>query len=166
MHEGRRVKVAWRWLRPLLPYAGAAVVFSWFMVLVAWALMPSARAVELVIPPGTAERIARGETVPTIPDDLLLRRGDTLVLVNQDFESHRIGSIWIAPESSTRAPVTPALFEQSSLVCSFHPGGAIGVSPQSRPGLEATAVPAMIIAVPLSLAVIVTGGTVRRLDTS
>jgi hypothetical protein len=39
----------------------------------------------------------------------------------------------------------------------------IGVSPQSRPGLEATALPATLLSVPLTLAVVVTLSIVRRL---
>ena len=154
---------AWAVARPLLPYVAACVLFSWGMVFAAWLLLPSASTVKLELPAGTADRIARGEAVSTIPDDLLLRRGDTLLVVNHDRTSHRIGELWVAPGSAASATVTPSLLSSQSLVCSFHPGGAIGVSPQSRPGLEATARPTTLLGVPLTLAVVVTLSIARRL---
>ncbi len=160
-----RARRAWAFARPLLPYVAACVLFSWGMVLVAWLLLPTASTVELRVPNGTADRIARGEAVSTIPDDLLLRRGDTLLVVNEDSTSHRIGELWVAPGSAASATVTRALLSSQSLVCSFHPGGAIGVSPQARPGLEATALPTTLLSVPLSVAVIVTLSISRRLRT-
>jgi hypothetical protein len=164
---GAWVARAWAVARPLLPYVAMCVLFSWGMVFAAWLLLPSSITVKLELPLGTADRIARGEALSTIPGDLLLRRGDTLLVVNRDRTSHRIGELWVAPGSATSATVTSGLRASQSLVCSFHPGGAIGVSPQSRPGLEATALPTALpttlLGVPLTLAVVVTLSIVRRL---
>ena len=153
-------------MRPMLPYLGGVALFSWGMILIAWVLLPQARTVELVIPDGTAARIAVGEVVDTLPTNLLLRRGDTLLLINEDIQPHRIGSVWVDPEMSTRTIVTKEFQNAGSLICSFHPGGAIGVSPQSRPGLSATIFPTLFLFGTLSLVTVATLTIVRRLDTT
>ena len=153
-------------MRPFLPYLAGVAAFSWGMVFVAWMLLPQARLVELVIPDGTAARIALGEVVDTLPTSLLLRRGDTLSLVNQDVQPHRIGSVWVDPGMRTRTLVTKEFQNAGSLICSFHPGGSIGVAPQSRPGLGSTIIPALFLLFPLSLVTVGTLTITRRLDTA
>jgi len=150
-------------IRPFLPYLAGIAVFSWGMVFIAWALLPSSRTVELVIPHGTAARIALGEVVDTLPTTLLLRRGDTLLLINEDEQPHRIGSVWVDPAMRTRTIVTKEFQDAGSLLCSFHPGGSIGVSPQSRPGLGATVIPTLLLIIPLSLITVGTLTITRRL---
>ena len=67
---------------------------------------------------------------------------------------------------STRTIVTKEFQNAGSLICSFHPGGAIGVSPQSRPGLSSTIIPTLFLFFTLSLATVATLTIVRRLDTT
>lgn len=153
-----------RFLRPFLPHFGAVLLFSWGMVFVAWLLLPQARTVELVIPSGTADLVARGETVAALPTTLLLRRGDTLVLLNEDDQPHRIGAIWAEPGRATRTIVGGALQDAGAVACSFHPGGSIGVSPQARPGVEQTVFPTLLLFFPLAGATVLTLSIVRRLD--
>lgn len=69
------------------------------------------RTVTFVIPPGTAERIERGEDVgEVLPASLTLRVGDTLVLDNRDTTYHLYGPIsarsgevvrWVVPSAGT-----------------------------------------------------------------
>ena len=153
-------------MRPFLPYLAGVAAFSWGMILVAWILLPQARTVELVIPDGTAARIALGEVVDTLPTNLLLRRGDTLLLINRDVQPHRIGSVWVDPDMSTRTIVTKEFQNSGSVICSFHPGGSIGVSPQSRPGLSATIVPTLFLFLTLSVVTVATLTITRRLNTA
>ena len=40
--------------------------------------------IELVIPPGTAEKVAQGEANPALPDKMVFVVGDTLVVRNDD----------------------------------------------------------------------------------
>ena len=164
--DAMRITSVAGFMRPFWPYLGAVAVFSWGMIFVAWVLLPQARTVELVIPNGTAARIALGEVVDTLPTSLLLRRGDTLSLVNQDVQPHRIGSVWVDPDMSTRTIVTKEFQSAGSLLCSFHPGGSIGVAPQSRPGLGATIIPTLFLIFPLSLVTIATLTITRRLNTA
>ena len=149
---------------PLAAIAAGVMAGSWLLIVVAWTLLPTARAVEVVIPPGTAERVARGEIVDAVPRRLHLRRGDTLVVVNEDVTEHRIETVRAPAGRTTRAPITGAFFGAANLLCSFHPSGAIGLDTQARRGLATTGVPALILGLPLSLAAVTTVSVVRRLD--
>jgi len=73
--------------------------------------------IELVIPPGTADRVARGESSPAIPDDLTLVVGDTLVVVNQDTADHRLGPLFVP--AGTSASLDLPRSESLSYSCSF-----------------------------------------------
>lgn len=57
--------------------------------------------IELVIPRGTAERIASGEDTPAIPKDMTFFQGDVLVVKNEDVVSHQLGPIWVPSQSSS-----------------------------------------------------------------
>ena len=59
-----------------------AINFAW------WSLLPPPRTVELVIPAGTAGVVSAGEVVQAIPEELVLRRGDTLLIANDDLVPH------------------------------------------------------------------------------
>jgi hypothetical protein len=51
--------------------------------------------VELVIPFGTAEKIAAGESSSTIPEEMIFVVGDILLVRNEDLEDHELGPLWI-----------------------------------------------------------------------
>ena len=153
---------------PIVRVYGAAVLGSlvlvWIVSLAWWLLLPDARVVPLEIPQGTASAVARGEAVEVVPDSLDLRKGDTLVVRNEDDAVHRIGSEVIPPGRTTRIPVTGALVSGRSLFCSIHPSGAIGVSLLARPGILSTAIPTAIAGLPVSIGVIVALLIARGLD--
>jgi len=73
--------------------------------------------VELIIPAGTAASIARGETPPTIPDDMTFVVGDTFVVVNRDDVDHQLGPLWIP--AGTSASLNLDTEENYVLECSF-----------------------------------------------
>src|SRR3972149_449943 len=56
--------------------------------------------IELVIPAGTAERVARGEQPPSIPAALSFVVGDTLIVRNEDSQDHQLGPLWIPAGTS------------------------------------------------------------------
>jgi hypothetical protein len=86
--------------------------------------------IELVIPHGTADRIAAGESVPSLPDNMQFLQGDTLVVVNQDTVSHQMGPIWVPPNSSgTLAMETPQSY---SYACTFQPNQYLGLDVRAR----------------------------------
>lgn len=83
---------------------------------------PSDRApaeVELVIPAGTASRIAIGMPVPDIPEEMVFVLGDTLVVRNEDEVDHQLGPLWIPPHSTAKLTLEEA--ERYALSCSFQP---------------------------------------------
>jgi len=59
------------------------------------------KEIVLEIPAGTAARVARGESDPSIPSDMTLVKGDTLTVENHDSVSHQLGPFFIPPGSSS-----------------------------------------------------------------
>lgn len=86
--------------------------------------------IELVIPAGTAERIAAGQPVPSIPKEMTFVVGDVLVVVNQDSTSHQLGPAWVPPGTSA----TLAMSEENSYsyACSFQPTRNLGIDVRGR----------------------------------
>ncbi len=83
------------------------------------------KRIELVIPPGSAERVARGEAPPDIPEELTFVVGDTLVVVNQDSASHQLGPLWIPAGSA--ASLTLESEQNYAMECSFQPSRIFGL---------------------------------------
>ena len=81
--------------------------------------------VTLTIPAGTAEKVARGEQPPSIPQDMVFVVGDTLVVKNEDDVDHKLGQLWIPASSSAQL----ALNEEQNMAfeCSFQPGNYFGL---------------------------------------
>jgi hypothetical protein len=73
--------------------------------------------VELVIPAGTAEKVAQGEVV--LPAQQIFVVGDTLVVHNEDKIAHTLGPLFIPSGSSASMKLdTP---ENMVFACSFEP---------------------------------------------
>jgi len=86
--------------------------------------------IELVIPFGTAERIAAGEREPSLPENMQFLQGDVLVVINQDSESHQLGPIWVPPNSSGSLFMdTPQSY---SYACTFQPSQYLGLDVRAR----------------------------------
>lgn len=81
--------------------------------------------VNLVIPAGTAERVARGEVPPTIPEDLAFVVGDVLVVINEDSVDHQLGPLWIPP--GTSASLSLDNEQKFAFQCSFQPTKYLGL---------------------------------------
>ena len=81
--------------------------------------------IELVIPAGTAEKVARGEADPSLPEKIVFVQGDTLVVVNQDVVDHRLGPLFIP--SKTSASLTLNQADNLLYSCSFEPGQYFGL---------------------------------------
>ncbi|OGO33654.1 MAG: hypothetical protein A2Z16_10880 [Chloroflexi bacterium RBG_16_54_18] len=58
------------------------------------------KVIELVIPGGTADRIAAGQPVPAIPEEMVFVVGDTLVIHNADRIDHELGPLWVPTGTS------------------------------------------------------------------
>jgi hypothetical protein len=83
------------------------------------------KVIELVIPEGTYEKIARGEAPPTIPDSMTFVVGDTLLVKNNDTANHELGPLWIPAGSSASLPLDAV--ESYAYSCSFQPGQYFGL---------------------------------------
>lgn len=142
----------------------ACLAIAWTVSLAWWLLLPETRTVSIEVPRGTATAIARGESPAVIPSTLLLRRGDTLAIRNDDDVTHRVGIAVIAPGATARIPVDAALLDSPVLLCTIHPSGALGISALARPGLEATIIPTLLAGVPMAFALVVAIAVVRRLE--
>jgi len=85
---------------------------------------------ELVIPLGTARRVAAGEAIPSIPANWSFVAGDVLLVRNEDETAHQVGPFWVPAGTTARIP-----FESPStvsLVCTIHPSRYIGVEVKPR----------------------------------
>lgn len=81
--------------------------------------------VELLIPAGTAAKVAAGEEAPGIPDELSFVLGDTLLVRNQDDVDHTLGPLYIPAGAS--AMLTLDEPENFALTCSFKPTRYLGL---------------------------------------
>jgi len=75
------------------------------------------KQVLLVIPPGTAQRVALGEQPPSIPTNMMFVVGDTLIVKNEDSVEHQLGPLWIPAGSSASMPLKTD--EKFAFQCSF-----------------------------------------------
>ena len=81
------------------------------------------RSIEIVIPAGTAELVARGEQPPSLPQDMMFVVGDTLIVKNQDVVDHQLGPLWIPAGASARLELGQA--ESLAVECSFQPDRSV-----------------------------------------
>jgi hypothetical protein len=81
--------------------------------------------IELVIPAGTAAKVARGEADPALPEKMVFVQGDTLVVINKDSVDHRLGALFIP--SDTSASLTLNQAESLAYACSFEPTQYFGL---------------------------------------
>lgn len=84
------------------------------------------QAVELVIPEGTAAQVAAGEAPPTIPFELSFVEGDTLVVVNDDIQSHTLGPLYVPAKGSASMRLDTA--DHFALACSFSASKFLGLN--------------------------------------
>jgi hypothetical protein len=78
---------------------------------------------DVVIPRGTADRIAAGEDVEVIPRQVEARVGQSIRIANQDDEAHLLGPWSVGPgEVLTHRFASAGVFEGE---CNVHPTGRL-----------------------------------------
>jgi hypothetical protein len=102
--------------------------------------------VELVIPAGTAEQVAKGQAVPSIPTDMVFVVGDTLVIKNEDTTSHQLGPIWVPPGTSASLNLDTA--NRYSYACSFQPSKYLGLDVRSRVTMSTRIIAVLFAGIP------------------
>jgi hypothetical protein len=80
--------------------------------------------VEFIIPKGTSEKVALGESI--LPKERNFVVGDTLVVQNEDSVSHTLGPLFIPAGSSARLKLDQP--ENLSYTCSFQPTKVFGLT--------------------------------------
>lgn len=141
-----------------------ASALAWIAAFVWWWLLPPSQSLEVVIPVDTAALVRAGEVPPGLPKQLVVRRGDSLIVRNLDSEPHRLGPLWIAPTTSETTIVSGAFFAEGSLLCTIHPAGALAVTPRARPGIATTIPVALLAGVPMAFAGLLGAAIASRLD--
>ena len=85
----------------------------------------AAETIEIIIPAGTADRIAAGEPGPEIPE-MVFVIGDTLLVHNQDQVAHELGPVWVPAGAS--GSLTLDVANNLAYRCSFQPSRYLGLT--------------------------------------
>ena len=121
-------------LRPYLIRLGIVSMISLVIVLIvtegAYLLQKDKKdrapqTIQLVIPPGTAQRVAQGEPVPDIPSEMSFVVGDVLEVKNEDSQPHQLGPIWVPPGSTGSLVMEQA--DNLAYSCSFQNTQYLGI---------------------------------------
>ena len=86
--------------------------------------------IEIVIPAGTAEKIANGEPPPVFPDEMVFVIGDTLTVKNEDRLDHELGPLYIPAGSSASLQMDDA--NKYTLGCTFTPAKYLNFDVRQR----------------------------------
>lgn len=103
------------------------------------------KTVELVIPDGASARVAVGEVVSAIPEEMTFVLGDTLLVRNNDSVDHQLGPLWVPAGSSASILLEQA--EKFAYSCSFQPTQYLGLN-VVKPTTWVTRVIALALATP------------------
>lgn len=82
--------------------------------------------VELVIPQGTAARVAAGEKVDELPEEMTFVLGDTLLVINQDTSAHELGPLFV-PAGQSASMKLEMVNPDPWVECSFQPQAYFGL---------------------------------------
>jgi hypothetical protein len=103
------------------------------------------KTIQLVIPEGTASKIAAGETVTQIPEEMVFVTGDVLEVKNEDSVPHELGPIWVPPNSTGSLVMEKA--EKLAYTCSFRNDNYLGLDVR-QPTTLATRMTGVFLAAP------------------
>jgi hypothetical protein len=116
--EARRARLWWF-------VAGAALLVAVPLAASRIFDQPPGRAHTFEIPPGTAARVAAGEDVEVLPENLAFKVRDRLVVVNHDDTVHYVGAFPIAPGQTLDKRFGDAV--SLSGFCSLHASGRLTI---------------------------------------
>ena len=83
------------------------------------------KTIEILIPMGTADRIAAGNSEPFIADDMVFVLGDVLEVKNNDKVPHQLGPVWVPPGATSKLLMEQA--NKFTYTCSFEPDQYLGL---------------------------------------
>jgi hypothetical protein len=105
--------------------------------------------IDLIIPRGTSEKVARGESNPALPDKMVFVVGDTLVVKNEDVVDHHLGPLFIPV--GTSASLTLSQSDNMAFTCSFEPSQYLGLDVREPVTLSTRLAGILIAGIPLGL---------------
>lgn len=105
--------------------------------------------VQIVIPQGSSQRVAAGQSLDTLPENMVFVIGDTLEVVNQDSVDHQLGPIWVPPGRTGSIVLAEA--NKFSYSCSFAPSRYLGLDVK-KPTTLGTRLTGLGISVPTTMA--------------
>jgi len=106
---------------------------------------------ELVVPPGTSDRIKAGLPVPSLPDDMTFVEGDVILVKNEDAVDHQLGPIWVPAGATGRLTLEKP--NTYTLACSFIPSQRLGLEVRPRVTAEIRIQGLLAVAAPTSVLV-------------
>jgi hypothetical protein len=104
--------------------------------------------IQIVIPAGASQRVAAGESLDNLPENMVFVIGDTLEVVNQDSVDHQLGPIWVPPGSTGKIILEEA--NKFSYSCSFAPSRYLGLDVK-KPTTLKTRLTGLGISVPTTM---------------
>ena len=120
-----------RWLIALVFSIAAALIVVVPLTL-SQLISTNAQTYTFIIPDGTAKRVANGEELRIIPENLKMRLRDRLVLINEDSEMHQVASIVIGSGERIETRFSEAITVTG--FCSLHPSGQINIRVEGTVG--------------------------------
>ncbi len=101
----------------------------------------------LVIPPGTAAKVAQGQSV--LPAGQVFMQGDTLEVKNEDSVTHTLGPLVIPPGATASMKLNDV--GSVSYTCSFQPTKYYGITVEQGLGLGIRLEAALLAGIPLGI---------------
>jgi hypothetical protein len=109
------------------------------------------QTIQLVIPAGTAERVAQGQSIPSLPEEMVFVIGDQLEVKNEDAVAHQLGPLWAPP--GTSASLVMQKSQKSGYTCSFQTTQVMGIDVRT-PTTFSTRLTALLLAGPTTAALL------------
>ncbi len=125
-------KVAPLYMNRFLMVAGVSILAAWLISEAGLFLQQDRNTarppqqIELIIPAGTAAKVAAGEPAPGIPDEMTFVLGDVLVVRNEDSETHTLGPLLVPAGASASLPLNEE--DNFSMNCSFNTSSYMGLT--------------------------------------
>jgi hypothetical protein len=105
------------------------------------------QTIELVIPAGTALKVAKGESI--LPASKTFVVGDTLLVHNEDSVTHNLGPLIIPPGASASMKLDQA--GNMDYVCSFQPSQYYGIDIQPALSISTRLEASLVAGIPLGI---------------
>jgi hypothetical protein len=83
------------------------------------------KTISLVVPLGTAQRLASGEKLRILPEEMVFVVGDVLEVKNNDAAGHQLGPIYVPPGATSSLVLDKA--EKLTYECSFQSNRYLGL---------------------------------------